>query len=468
MRLHLRWALATGLLLAAGCGAAGGAALDTTLDHVDKATGVRPSWRVGAGPGDDATLRVRALLAEPLGGDGAVEVALRLHPEVQAALAELLVAGGAARQAGAWPNPELDLHSLVRDDKFFVEVGILFDVSMLLQRGPGQDQAGAALGAARMRAAAQLVRVALRARLAYVDAAAAEARLAQRAQARAASAAGDELARALAQAGNVDELVRLRARVAAAEAVLAEEDAARIRDEAMIALRLALGLDPDRAMPALVRLPTPPPEAPAPPAATATAEASLDLQAARAEVEAAEAARVLATRRAWLPHLRVGALVEPGDTWGIGPAGSVTLPLFDRGGGRRAAAAAEVSRRRHQAEAVGGQVAASARVVLARVRAAHRRVGVLREQIVPERRRLLEEAVKQYNAMNVDAFGLLLLRRELALAEEQLAEATRQYWRADAERAALAAGALIEAQPGAASMGPPAGDGGAARGGGHD
>ncbi len=87
---------------------------------------------------------------------------------------------------------------------------------------------------------------------------------------------------------------------------------------------------------------------------------------------------------------------------------------------------------------------------------------------MPERRRLLEEAVKQYNAMNVDAFGLLLLRRELALAEEQLAEATRQYWRADAERAALAAGALIEAQPGAASMGPPAGDGGAARGGGHD
>ncbi len=59
------------------------------------------------------------------------------------------------------------------------------------------------------------------------------------------------------------------------------------------------------------------------------------------------------------------------------------------------------------------------------------------DELLPNERRILEESLKNYNAMQMDDFELFATRAEEARTEREYLEAVRDYWitRAELERA---------------------------------
>jgi hypothetical protein len=64
--------------------------------------------------------------------------------------------------------------------------------------------------------------------------------------------------------------------------------------------------------------------------------------------------------------------------------------------------------------------------------------------IIPLRRRVLDELVLQYNAMNASPFELLVARRELATRELDLVDARHRFAAAMVAVAGLRQGAAVE------------------------
>ena len=148
--------------------------------------------------------------------------------------------------------------------------------------------------------------------------------------------------------------------------------------------------------------------------------------------------------RAWLPKLGVGVAADRHEDggWGAGPALSVGLPLFDQQQGPRARANAELRRARNEAIAAAVELRARARAVRQRAIGAYAEARHLRDVVLPQRQRLVDETLKQYNAMNASTFELLTARRELVDAGRQYIDALRRFWRASADASALAHGAM--------------------------
>jgi outer membrane protein TolC len=124
---------------------------------------------------------------------------------------------------------------------------------------------------------------------------------------------------------------------------------------------------------------------------------------------------------------------------------SVGLPLFDQQQGPRARAHAELRRARNEAIATAVELRARARAVRQRVLGAHAEARHLRDVVLPQRQRLLDETLRQYNAMNASTAELLLARRDLVDAGRMYIEALRRFWRASADARALARGAIPRA-----------------------
>jgi outer membrane protein, heavy metal efflux system len=171
---------------------------------------------------------------------------------------------------------------------------------------------------------------------------------------------------------------------------------------------------------------------------------SLELEAIRGDEEAAAGRVGIARMRAWLPRLGVGVAADHEDgAWEAGPALSLGLPLFDQQQGPRARAHAELRRARNEAIAIAVELRAQARAVRQRVLGAYAEARHLRDVVLPQRQRIVDETLKQYNAMNASTFELLMARRDLIEAGQQSIDALRRFWRASAEARALTRGAMV-------------------------
>jgi cobalt-zinc-cadmium efflux system outer membrane protein len=294
--------------------------------------------------------------------------------------------------------------------------------------------AAAELRAVRRDLVARTVDLAADAKLRLYDAADAGARLALRRTIAETATAAAELARRLHQAGNLTDLALVRDDLFEEDALIAlrgaEADAAAARE----AVNAVLGLHGaqtgwrlgDRIL-----------EAPMPAIDVGDLEreavaASLELDAARARLEAGGGRVALARFESFVPHLAAGisAVREGEEGWHLGPAFGLSLPLFDWGQGKRAAAWATVRREQHRYAALAIELRATARAVRERVLAGEEQLSRIRDRLMPLRERLIEESVKQYNAMQLGPFELLQIRREQIDIEERHIDALRNAWAA--------------------------------------
>jgi outer membrane protein, heavy metal efflux system len=406
----------------------------------------------------DAAREVRELLAEPLTPDSAVRIAMLQNRELRAVLLEIDAARGRAAQAGTLPDPafRFSLRRPVDGDgalqkDFALEYALTRALLAPRQSAPGQAE----VEAERLRAASAALELGVRVRIAFHSWQAAWLRLAATNRMLDALAAGRDAARALFEAGNLRELdlVVHEAAYESARATAAEVELDLL--ERREALHRLLGLHGGAsAWTARTELP-----APEEPELVADAEAeavrsSLQLAEMRQRLEALARRTGLARLRGRIPEVRIAALAEQDDgRWEVGGGATFTIPLFERQRGALAAYEAEFDALLERYEGAAVAIRSAAREARHRLESTYRRARHHLEVVVLARRRVVDHALRQVNAMELDVFELLRFRRELLEADLAAADALRDYWIARAGWDALVSGALPTGSPEPAARG---------------
>lgn len=336
-----------------------------------------------------------------------------------------------------------------------VQVGLLsnpvFDVAAERGTGVGGDQLDAAVvldfldvfyiplrrglatskfEAAKLAITAAAMDLAFDTRIAFVSMQAEEQQLEMRRQVLASTEASLTSAQELREAGNVTSLdvdnqqtlldrARLNVAVAEAAVVVSRERLNRL-----------MGLwGDDVEWQAAQRLPDVPSELPPGDLEAQAVESSVDLALARQRIESAGRQLGMTETTALIPELHVGPLIarEEGSTR-IGAIVEVPLPLFDRGQARSAKDRAVLQGLQAEYVALAVELRSNLRSVRQQVYTTGRIARYYREQILPVRRRITEQTLLQYNAMQIGVFRLLMAKEQEIDAGRRYIESLRNYW----------------------------------------
>ncbi|MEJ7601066.1 MAG: TolC family protein [Kofleriaceae bacterium] len=433
------------LVVVAACAPSRGAVFGPVDREIERRVGMRTTWHDDADPRVPAA--ISALLAKPLDRDAAVRIALATNRRLQARYDELGIAASEIAAATVLHPLEVDVETVIHGNGELheLEVDVTQDILSLLQLPQRRAVARAGLAAARARAVAATVELVASVERAHVDVVAAHQELELRQITFDAASASAEIADRQRTAGNVSELALVREHDRREQARI---ELGRVQvdvETARESLNEVLGLSGAATQWTVAnRLPDLPAALPALDGLERDAIAhNLELSALHAEAEAAAGRVGIARIRTWLPALGVGISSSRTDgQWEAGPALSLGLPLFDQQQGPRARAHAEVKRSRNEALATAVELRARARAIRQRVLGAHAEARHLRDVVLPQRQHLVDETLKQYNAMNASTFELLIARRDLVDAGRQYIDALRRFWHAAADARALTRGGM--------------------------
>jgi outer membrane protein, heavy metal efflux system len=400
--------------------------------------------------------RVRALLADGLTVEDAVEITLLRNHELRAIYTDLDVAESDLVQAGLLHNPVVDAAAGIPISGGVVDLsfGVAFDLIDLVYVPLRQRVAANRLEEAELRIAAEVLELAWRSQTTAYRHQANEQMLEMRRQVAEASGASAELARRMREAGHITELEL------ASEAALADEAKLEVRlaevttresREELNALMGLWGPDADWAMQSS-RLADPPDvELDLERLETRAIERSLDLAAAERLVVAAGENVGLDRASALFPEIVGGGAAErDGGEWEAGPTLSLAIPIFDWGQARTARARAELRRTRELHYALAVRIRAETRMARDRLLGHRDRAVHYRTVHLPLLDRVVAETQLHYNAMQVSPLDLLRAKEEQIETAARYVEALRDYWTARADLGLVLAGRIPPREPGLA------------------
>jgi cobalt-zinc-cadmium efflux system outer membrane protein len=422
--------------------------LDGVARSASQQTGVSvapPRGREGDGT---VGRELERLLAVPLSEEAAVQIALLNNRELRSAYDELGIARAELVQAGLLRNPVVFGNAKLFTAGPEIELGLtqsLLDAIWIPLRS---RVAAAQLEAEKAALGRTIVVTIAEVRRAHIGVLAAQQAVGMRREILSTAEAYRQLTERLHAAGNITGLdiaaaealeARARLDLAAAEAAL---------PEARENLSLLLGLWGDSITwtmeGELPQMPGEPLDASG--IESRAVASSYDLAERRARAEAAAREAGFASLAAIFPGGEAGvqAKRESGGGWGVGPGGSIALPLFDQGQARSAGAAARL----RQALAVYWAKAVEVRSAARRFRDRHlawrRRAQYFKEVYAPLRARLVRETLRNYNAMQIGAFEVLLVRQQEIEAAGEYLEALREAWISRIDLEEVLAGSLNE------------------------
>ena len=399
---------------------------------------------------------VERMLEQPLEIETAVRIALLNNRELRARLREMGIARGMLMQAAQVPNPLFEVE-LFPERNTEVAFRLEYEITRALFAPARSRVARADLEAERFRAAGAVIETGVAVRGAFYGLQAAEQRLAVGQRLLDAYAAGRDAALALFEAGNIPE-VDLAVQVAAFERARAsvarmELEVAERRE----VLQRLLGLFGEETHWEIAG------DLPSLPEASGVHEGiesraierSIELAELRHRLEATERRAKLARRAGATPDiaLDVHALygrpdlprAEVDDPVRFGAGVAVRLPIFDRQQGIARAHEAEFNALLERYYGAAIAIRSSARDMRNRLVSTHARARQYAEVIVPAQTRVTEQSVRQYNAMQIGVFELLVARREQLEAELEAIEALSEYWIAAAGLEGVLAGGFAAA-----------------------
>ena len=416
--------------------------------------GLDPQWRQLSG--DPAADRLVAeLLAQPIGPEGAVEIALLKNADLQARFEDLGIARAQLVDASLPPNIELDgdVGSFADGRRSDFGFAATTDLTRLLLLPMRRGVAAAGLDAVRIETGGAALEFAYEVRNAFYDYQAAEQLLELDRTVLEAAAASYDTAQRLYDAGNITALELANDRAfyeqTRSEAALAEAAALSRRE----GLNVWMGLSGhDTGWQLAGRLAEPEHEAELPDVRTLEARAiedSLDLLGLEYRYTASARRANLARAEGLLPSLRAGAQVGREESLRqTGPVVSFEVPLFNHGQARVEEARAQMRRLEQQYLARAVRIRAAVRAARNELVIATRRVAHYQDVLLPLWEQIINETQRQYNAMQVGVFELLLARREQVRTGQEYVTALRNYWRARARLDQILAGRLVSMSDG--------------------
>ncbi|MEN3974990.1 TolC family protein [Emcibacter sp. SYSU 3D8] len=379
-----------------------------------------------------------SLLAEPLTADSATRIALVGNRDLQASFAQVATAD--AVQAATPRNPVLDAAMKLPTDGggLNLDFGVAFEFIDLLFLPARSRAAEAEAEAVRLRVTGEVLALAARTRIAFVEVQAATRGAALSADALDIAQARADAANVLREAGNITAGQRAMAAGQLAQARLAATAAQDARTAARERLNILMGVREDgwRATSTI-------PDMPAADGLDGlerrALEASLEVAAAWQDLIALGERNGLARRV--ITDAEAGAVAERNEgSWEAGPSIAVPLPLFDLGGARSARARAQVLQAEDRHAAAQVRVLSAARAARAQLERARADAATSRDQALPAGREAMRQAMLGYNAMQTGIFDLLDARAAAIETKRRHVVALTAYWSASTRAALLAQG----------------------------
>jgi outer membrane protein TolC len=402
----------------------------------------------------DAQRQARAklsaeLLANPLGMDDAVQLALANSPAMQTLLAQSWADMSLASQGGRMANPIFNFERVRAGEELEIGRLLSFGLLDLLTLPRRQAIAGSQVAQARLQLSANVVEQVTQVRQAWVRAVGAQQSLQYAQQVNTSAQASAELARRMQQVGNFNKLQRARQQVFYADAVAqlaASQHAATVAREELTRL---LGLSDEQYAQLKLpdRLPDLPTAAREPQAVSTQAGAQrLDVQLARGRLDSAGQLQGLNLLTS-LVDVELGIRrdtvfdnVEGTRSNRKGYELDIRLPIFDWGSVQRDAMNARSIAAASRYESAVRGASSQLRESYSAYRTAYDVARHYRDEIVPLRKTMADENLLRYNGMLIGVFELLADNRSQISGVMAAIDAYQQFWLADAALSASMTG----------------------------
>ncbi|MDP3245965.1 MAG: TolC family protein [Polaromonas sp.] len=380
--------------------------------------------------------RVDALLDKPLGADDAVQIALLNNPGLQAAFNTLGIAEANRVAAQRVPNPSFSIGRLTRGSEVEWERSLHLNLARLLTMPMRVEIEQRLFEQTRRELVLEVLRLAAETRRAWVAAVAAGQTAQYQQQAMAASEAGAELARRMAQVGNWSKLKQAREQAFYADAALAVTRAEQAKTQARERLVRLMGLDHGDRVQLPDRLPDLPAALPLLPDVEQQAmDSRLDLQMVKLQTEALAKNLGLTRSTRFINVLELG-IINNGSNEAPQQRGyeiSFELPLFDWGQTRVVQAESRYRQALERARETAVNARSEVREAYAMQQGQYAIARHLRDEVVPLKQRISEENLLRYNGMLIGVFELLADARSQIASVNAAIEAQRDFWLADAD-----------------------------------
>lgn len=444
---HCRPLAGLAALLLAGCASvAPDAAFQASADQARERTGVEARLLQTDDDRRALSAEIDALLAQPLGVDAAVRIAVLNHPGLQATYWDAGIAQADLAQAARLRNPGFGFSRMNGGGSREIERSVGLDLAGLLTMPLRQRMAARRHEEATLQVAAAIERHALATRRAWIEAVAARQALDYARQVAAASDASSQLMERMTLAGNASSLDLAREAAFHAEAGAGVLRAGRQLDAARERLTRQLGLWGRQAGYAL---PERLPELPATAVELAGIEGlaiarRLDVQGARAAAAglASDLGLTRTTRFVNVLELGYASKSETGEPRSEGYEIGLELPLFDWGGARVARAEALYMQAVGRVAETAVNARSEARAGYLGYRASYDVARHYRDHVIPLRRQIADETLLRYNGMLASPFELLADAREQAGAVHATIDALKEFWLAELDLEAALGGRL--------------------------
>lgn len=414
-------------------------------DGAQLATGAKTVWAQSTEEIAATEARVHALVhGKTIGAETAVQVALINNRGLQAAYADLGLSAADLWETAIGPNPSVELSlsgigevGLARSFEAAITAAIL-DLATQKKR---TALAETRFRQAQMAALGETIALAAETRMAWIDAVAAFEASYLIGRAQDTADAASELASELGRTGAMNRADQAREHVFTAELAAERTDA---RLEAQLAkekLTRLMGLwDVETVYFVPDRLPDLPSQVPGRSDIenlALTYRTDLAIGKLELEVIAQEYRLSGQTRPFSEAEIVAGVEVERNDELAPILEGSLQIPIYDTGKLTARRGELAYARAAHHLAEQAVNARSEARSAYAAVTGKYRIARHWRDEILPLRRMIDEEALKSYNGMLTSTFDLIADAREGLEAELSTAEAKAQYWRAEAALTAV-------------------------------
>ena len=396
---------------------------------------------------------LKSLIAEkikqPLSVDDAVQIALLNNRGLQSTYAGLGLAEADLVQAGRLQNPTFGFKHTRSGNDVVIERTLTFNLLRLITAPLAIKIEGRRFEQTKLLVANEALRVAADTRRAYFEAVAAQQSAAYAKQVNESAAAGAELGRRMAGAGNWSQLDLLREQAFYVDSTSAVGRAAKESVAAREKLTRLLGFsgaDVEYKLPE--RLPELPTAAlDLPQVEQMAIKERLDIQAAQLQLNATAASLGLTKTTRFINVLDLGAVRNSASGQPTAPGYELTIeiPLFDFGSSRVARAESTYLQAANRLAETAVNARSEARESYLGYRTSYDQAKHYRDQVLPLRKRVADEMQLRYNGMLVSVFELLADARDQANAANGYIAALKDYWIAESNLEAALGGRLPSA-----------------------
>jgi outer membrane protein TolC len=394
-------------------------------------------WPKTAAEQQLAEARVQELLQKELDVESAVQIALLSNKGLQASLFELGISEAEVVQAGRLPNPKFSMLYARHNGDYKIEQALTFNIFSLLTMPKMLEIERLNFENTKQKTALDVLKLAYQTRLAYFNAVAANEQVTYSAQVLESAEASAEMARRMVKAGNWNQLELAREQGFYADAKQDALAAKQKQSAAHEALTRLLGVSVNQ-LAIQKRLPDLPKTITEPSQFQQEAvEQRLDLQAARLRVQALAKQLGLTKATSVINVLELGParVLEGrrGDSYKKGVDISFELPLFDWGGAKVARAEATYMQGVNRAAYIASNAQSEIREAYSHYSTSYDIAKQYHDEIVPLRKKVLDEKLLRYNGMLISPFELFADARAQVASVKTYIEKLNEFWLADTE-----------------------------------